>query len=219
MKYAEFVVEPYSEEYEDWMGDWVARINGEGDAVSIELSSDSDDYWSHFYHALTLGLYKFCACASTQLIGGVQEVSLLFLLCLPSSLVFNSQNHVILIHFGPLSTIFLAILTSASALHVPSWQTSGLEKPAGHAKGNMLLPPLPWHELNAWIFHCYQEILPWELCCLKRPHPVWYNTSRHIHLYRTYGTNHQFLSPSLLPPHHHHPALLSQPPSNSPLTT
>jgi len=44
VKYAEFVVEPYSEEYEDWMGDWVARINGEGDAVSIELSSDSDDY-------------------------------------------------------------------------------------------------------------------------------------------------------------------------------
>jgi len=34
------LVEPYSEEYEDWM----ARINGEGDAVSIELSSDSDDY-------------------------------------------------------------------------------------------------------------------------------------------------------------------------------
>jgi len=35
-KYAEFVAEPYSEEYEVWMGDWVARINGEGDAVSIE---------------------------------------------------------------------------------------------------------------------------------------------------------------------------------------
>lgn len=38
-KYAEFVVEPYSEEYEDWLGDWVARINGEGDAVSIELGT------------------------------------------------------------------------------------------------------------------------------------------------------------------------------------
>lgn len=38
-KYAKFVVEPYSEEYEDWMGDWEARINGEGDAVSIELGA------------------------------------------------------------------------------------------------------------------------------------------------------------------------------------
>lgn len=38
-KYAEFVAEPYSEEYEDWMGDWVARISGKGDAVSIELGT------------------------------------------------------------------------------------------------------------------------------------------------------------------------------------
>jgi hypothetical protein len=38
-KYAEFMVEPYSEEYEDWIGDWLARINGEGDAVSIELGA------------------------------------------------------------------------------------------------------------------------------------------------------------------------------------